>query len=137
MYPTNLRQPFNLSTIMEVETPSSSARPSDGHSSDPNDLSQYSMQSQKSKRSLDYSQSKSSERIPEEPDMENVHTQMEALRKGWDFCMPPDQMCRFLKKLGLMHVRKVSSQISLCSLHRLIRDDSFRLNLIVGKDGHP
>ncbi|XP_052218468.1 uncharacterized protein LOC127836082 isoform X3 [Dreissena polymorpha] len=82
MYPTNLRQPFNLSTIMEVETPSSSARPSDGHSSDPNDLSQYSMQSQKSQRSLDYSQSKSSERIPEEPDMENVHTQMEALRKG-------------------------------------------------------
>ena len=27
---------------------------------------------------------------------------------------------------GLMHVRKVSSQISLCSPHRLIRDEPFR-----------
>jgi len=31
-----------------------------------------------------------------------------------------------LRKLGLMHVRKVSSNISLCSLDRLIRDDTLR-----------
>ena len=33
---------------------------------------------------------------------------------------------RALRKLGIMHVRKVLSQISLCSPHRLIRDDTFR-----------
>ena len=33
-------------------------------------------------------------------------------------------------KRGLMHVRKVSSQISLRSSHSLIRDDTFRLKLI-------
>ena len=38
-----------------------------------------------------------------------------------------------LRKLGIMHVRKVSSQNSLCSLHRLIRDDTFRLNWIFAK----
>ncbi len=32
-----------------------------------------------------------------------------------------DYMSRVLRKLGIMHVRKVSSQISLCSPHRLIR----------------
>ena len=30
-----------------------------------------------------------------------------------------------LWKGGLMHVRKVSSQINLCSLHRLITDNTF------------
>ena len=35
---------------------------------------------------------------------------------------------RVLRKLGLMHVRKVSSQISLCSPHRLIKNDTFRFN---------
>jgi hypothetical protein len=38
-----------------------------------------------------------------------------------------------LRKLDIMHVRKVSSQISLCSPHRLIRDDTFRLNWIFSK----
>ena len=33
---------------------------------------------------------------------------------------------RVLRKLGIMLVRKLSSQISLCSPHRLIRDDNFR-----------
>ena len=39
-----------------------------------------------------------------------------------------DNICTSLAqgKLGLMHVCKVSSQISLCSLHSLIRDDTFR-----------
>jgi len=32
----------------------------------------------------------------------------------------------FLRKLGLMHVRNVSSEISLCSLDMLIRDDTLR-----------
>ena len=36
-----------------------------------------------------------------------------------------------LYKGGLMQVSKVSSQISLCSLHRLIRDDTLRLNCIL------
>ena len=43
------------------------------------------------------------------------------------------QLSHVLRKLGLMHVRKVSSQISLCSPHRLIRDDTFRLNWIFAK----
>ncbi|KAH3889499.1 hypothetical protein DPMN_013556 [Dreissena polymorpha] len=47
------------------------------------------------------------------------------------------ELCLVLRKLGLMHVRKVSSQISLCSPHRLIRDDTFRLNLFFGKEGLP
>ncbi|KAH3848370.1 hypothetical protein DPMN_090731 [Dreissena polymorpha] len=34
---------------------------------------------------------------------------------------------------GLMRVRKLSSQISLCSLHRLIRYDTFSLNWIIPK----
>ena len=42
-------------------------------------------------------------------------------------------MGRALRKRGLNHVRKVSSQISLCSLHRLIKDNTFRLNLIIAK----
>ena len=46
-------------------------------------------------------------------------------------------MCFVLRKLGLMHVRKVSSQISMCIPHRLIRDGAFRLNKIFGKKGHP
>ncbi|KAH3788786.1 hypothetical protein DPMN_166934 [Dreissena polymorpha] len=37
-------------------------------------------------------------------------------------------MSRVLRKLGLMLVRKVLSQISLCALLRLIRDDTFRFN---------
>ena len=44
-----------------------------------------------------------------------------------------NKLCRVLRKLGIMHVRKVSSQISLCSPHRLIRDDTFRLNWIYAK----
>ena len=36
-------------------------------------------------------------------------------------------MCRVLRKLGIMHVCKVSSQISLCNPHRLIWDDTFRI----------
>ena len=43
------------------------------------------------------------------------------------------KLCRVLRKLGIMHERKVSSQISLCSPYRLIRDDSFRLNWIFAK----
>ena len=43
---------------------------------------------------------------------------------------------RFEKKMGIMHVRKGSSQISLCSPHRLIRDDTFRLNWIFAKKKH-
>ena len=35
-----------------------------------------------------------------------------------------------------MHVRKVSSQISLSSPHRLIRDYTFRLNWIFVKKSH-
>lgn len=38
-----------------------------------------------------------------------------------------------LVKQGLMHVRKMSSHISLRNLHRLIRDDSSRENCIVAK----
>ena len=34
-------------------------------------------------------------------------------------------MSLILGKLGLMHVHKVSSQISMCSQHRLIRLDFF------------
>ena len=45
--------------------------------------------------------------------------------------------CRVLRKLGIMHVRNVSSQISLCSSHRLIRDENFRLNMIFGMKGLP
>ena len=41
-----------------------------------------------------------------------------------------NKMSLDLGKLGLTHVRKVSSLISLCSPHRLIRDDTFRLNWI-------
>ena len=37
---------------------------------------------------------------------------------------------RLCEKGDLMHVRKVSSQISMCSSQRLIRDDTFRLNWI-------
>ncbi|KAH3831132.1 hypothetical protein DPMN_104394 [Dreissena polymorpha] len=33
-------------------------------------------------------------------------------------------ICRVLRTLGIMHVCKVSSQINLCNLHRLIRDDT-------------
>jgi len=44
-------------------------------------------------------------------------------------------LCRVLRKLGIMHVRKVSSQISLLSSHRLIRDDTFRQKLIFAKKG--
>ena len=42
-----------------------------------------------------------------------------------------EDMCRVLSTQSwqLMHVRKVSSHISICSSHRLIRDDTFRLNL--------
>ena len=47
-----------------------------------------------------------------------------------------NQVCRVLRKLGIMLVRKVSSQISLCSPHRLIRVDTFRLNLIFAKMRH-
>ena len=36
-----------------------------------------------------------------------------------------------LFKWGIMHLREVSFQISLCSLHRLIRDDTFHLNWIL------
>ena len=39
-----------------------------------------------------------------------------------------EQMSRVLRKLAIMHVRKVSSTISLCSPHRLIRDEIFRCN---------
>ena len=42
-------------------------------------------------------------------------------------------MGRGLWKGGLMHVRKMSSQISLCSPLRMIRDDIFRLNRISAK----
>ena len=42
-------------------------------------------------------------------------------------------MCRVLRKLGIMHVRKVSSQISLCSSHKVIKDDTFCLNWIFAK----
>ena len=35
---------------------------------------------------------------------------------------------RLRRHLGLIHVRKVSSQIRLSSLHRVIRDDTFRFN---------
>ena len=35
-------------------------------------------------------------------------------------------MGRALRKRGILHVSLVLSQISLCSLHRLIRDDIFR-----------
>ncbi|KAH3710668.1 hypothetical protein DPMN_070159 [Dreissena polymorpha] len=48
-----------------------------------------------------------------------------------------DDVSLALRKLGLMHERKVSSQTSLCSLHRLIRNHTFRLKLIFGKEGHP
>ena len=37
-----------------------------------------------------------------------------------------DYMWRVLRKLVKMLVRKLSSHISLCSPHRLIRDDNFR-----------
>jgi hypothetical protein len=46
------------------------------------------------------------------------------------------QMWRVLRQLGKMPVRKVSSPISLCSPHRLIRDDTFRLNWIFAKKRH-
>ena len=46
------------------------------------------------------------------------------------------QMSHVLRKLDKMHVRKVSSQISLCSPHRLIQDDTFRLNWIFAKKRH-
>ena len=46
------------------------------------------------------------------------------------------KMWRVLRKLGKMLVRKVSSQISLCSLHRLTRDDTFCLNWIFAKKRH-
>ena len=36
-------------------------------------------------------------------------------------------MSHVLRKLGLMLVHKVLSQIRLCKLHRLIRDDTFHL----------
>ena len=36
------------------------------------------------------------------------------------------QLSTALGKLGSMHVRKVSYQISRCSPHRLIRDNTFR-----------
>jgi hypothetical protein len=42
-------------------------------------------------------------------------------------------LSRALWKGGLRHVRKVSSQISLCSLHRQIRDHTFHLNWIFPK----
>ena len=45
-------------------------------------------------------------------------------------------MCHVLRKLGKMHVRKVSSQISMCSRHRLIWDDTFGLNWIFTKKRH-
>ncbi|KAH3841716.1 hypothetical protein DPMN_115190 [Dreissena polymorpha] len=41
--------------------------------------------------------------------------------------MTGSHLSRVLRKLGLMHVRKKLSQISLCSPHRLIRDDTFRV----------
>ncbi|XP_052261918.1 uncharacterized protein LOC127865901 isoform X3 [Dreissena polymorpha] len=37
-----------------------------------------------------------------------------------------NKMSIVLRKVGFMHVRKVSSQFSLCSLHRPKRDDTFR-----------
>ena len=46
-------------------------------------------------------------------------------------------MSRVLRKLGIMQVRKVSSQISLCRPNRLIRDDTFRLNWIFAKERLP
>ena len=39
-------------------------------------------------------------------------------------------LSRVLRNLGLMHVRKVSSQISLCRPHNLFRDDTFRFSSI-------
>jgi hypothetical protein len=42
-------------------------------------------------------------------------------------------MSRDLEKLGLIYVRKLPPQISLCSPHRLIRDNTFRLNWIFAK----
>ena len=47
-----------------------------------------------------------------------------------------NNMCRVLRKLGKMHVCKVSSQICLRSPHRLIRDDTFRPNWIFAKNRH-
>ena len=38
-----------------------------------------------------------------------------------------------LEERGLMNVRKVSTQMSLCSLHKLIRDDTFCLNWMYNK----
>ena len=40
---------------------------------------------------------------------------------------------RTLGKQGFMHMSKVSSKISLCSLHGLIMDNTFRLNWIFAK----
>ena len=42
-------------------------------------------------------------------------------------------MSRNLGKLGLMHVRNVSSQITMCSTQKLILDDIFRLDWIFAK----
>ena len=46
-------------------------------------------------------------------------------------------MSLVLIKLGLIQVRKVSSQISLCSLYMPIRDDAFRLNSVFAKERRP
>ncbi|KAH3857003.1 hypothetical protein DPMN_099600 [Dreissena polymorpha] len=67
----------------------------------------------------------------------------EKLRRLIAEFLPPEKpyvmilLSLVLRKLGLMHVRKVSSEISLCSPHRLFRDDTFRLNLIFSKEGLP
>ena len=42
-----------------------------------------------------------------------------------------------LGKRGLFRVRKLMSQISLCNMHMLIKDDTFRLNWIVAKKALP
>ncbi|KAH3717664.1 hypothetical protein DPMN_060459 [Dreissena polymorpha] len=39
-------------------------------------------------------------------------------------------VCRVLGKVGILRVLKVSAQIIVCSPHRRITDDTFRLHLI-------
>jgi hypothetical protein len=61
-------------------------------------------------------------------DFNTVVGAMVDLRSGGSEMKVKKEMSLALEKLGLMHVRKVSSQISLCSTHRLIRRDTFRFN---------
>ncbi len=51
-------------------------------------------------------------------------------------CLIYEHMSRVMRKLDIMNVRIVSFQISLCSPHRLIRDESFRPNWIFAKKRH-